>query len=76
METISIHSIDFITLQEEYYNDLATIGGIENIKPYVLKIYWEVLAIRQTNPHGYRNHRFRVLDDEHYTSTTIEQNTN
>lgn len=55
-------------LQEEYYSELAELGGIEPIKPYILKIYNQDNAFKMNDYVNSRKQTFQILSDDTYTS--------
>lgn len=65
-----MHRLD--TLQDQYFEDLATLGGVEPIKPYVLRIFYDALRFLMENPHRFRKQRFRILNDVEFEKTIAE----
>lgn len=59
----------YVPFQAEYYNDLASLGGVENIKPYVLKLYEDMSAFRVAHASTYRCVQYRIVDDKTFTKT-------
>lgn len=61
-------------LQREYFNDLSTTANIENVREVFLKIYEDSSIRRGENPKTYRNDVYTIIDDEHFTRTTLPTN--
>lgn len=53
-------------LQEQYYNDLSKTADIENLKPFIMKLYNENQKNNQASYLNFRNKNYRVLNDEEF----------
>lgn len=56
-------------IQAEYYNELSNVGDVNNIKPYVLKMYFAMNTFRKTHAAEYRNVKYRIVDDDSFTAS-------
>lgn len=65
-----MHRLD--SMQDQYFEDLASLGGVKPIKPYVLAIFYDALQFLMENPHKFRKQRFRVLNDADFEKTIAE----
>lgn len=54
------------SFQGRYYNDLASLAGIEPIKPVMLKIYQESHRTKEDDFMSYQDYNFTVVDDENF----------
>lgn len=57
--------------QFDYYNELANMTGIENIKPVILKLMKDCGKKYIFELDTYRNNRYTVIDDENFTKRAI-----
>lgn len=61
-----------IGYHDKYYQALADVAGIEGVKPVIVKIFEKGLCLSLFNYEGFRNEKFRVLDDENFVIEKIE----
>lgn len=57
--------------QEAYYSDLATIAGIDPIKPFVTKMYNTNKENQTFDFANYRRYKFTVLDEENFEAVLL-----
>lgn len=62
------------TLQRDYYHQLATEGGINNVREVYVLIYEDSSDRRKNHLADYRNDLYHIIDDNHFERTSIDLN--
>uniref|UniRef100_T1H1R1 Flavin-containing monooxygenase n=1 Tax=Megaselia scalaris TaxID=36166 RepID=T1H1R1_MEGSC len=52
--------------KEQYYNDLAATAEIENVKPVIMKLYFENQMNNKSNYLNFRKNKYKIVDDENF----------
>jgi len=53
-------------LQGQYYDDLAAAAGTKSVAHVVTKLHTECAGARFTDLYGFRDRRFKIIDEENY----------
>lgn len=62
-----------IGFHDKYYNALATVGELEPVKPYVIKMFEKGLCLSLFDYECFRREAFKVIDDENFIIVSNDQ---